>query len=129
MNVVHTGINASLTYNTSGKSRNCKVGIDGYGVGKLYTSFVYKLRPGTYKYNYDGPLTIQICFHPWFVMYRVLCNWQWTLSELGNAKRNSRKSPTHFKNEVPMKLVIDELNFVSVVNWVLVQNLDWNNLN
>ncbi|XP_078373577.1 properdin-like [Oculina patagonica] len=39
------GINASLTYNISGESRNCKVGIDGYGVGKLYTSFVYKLRP------------------------------------------------------------------------------------
>ncbi|XP_022780212.1 coadhesin-like isoform X4 [Stylophora pistillata] len=39
------GTNASLTYDISGKSRNCRVDIDNYGVGKLYTSFVYKLKP------------------------------------------------------------------------------------
>lgn len=46
--VNYTGINASSTYNISGESRNCRVGRDGYGVGKLYTSFVYKLKPGTF---------------------------------------------------------------------------------
>ena len=46
-----TGLNASSTYNISGESRNCRVGRDGFGVGKLYTSFVYKLRPGTYINN------------------------------------------------------------------------------
>lgn len=38
------GVNASQTYNISGKSPSCKVGVDGYGVGKLYTTFVYKLK-------------------------------------------------------------------------------------
>ena len=46
--VNYSGINASSTFNISGESRNCRVGRDGYGVGKLYTSFVYKLRPGTF---------------------------------------------------------------------------------
>ena len=45
--IYHAGVNASRTYNISGKSRNCKVGVDGYGVGKLYTTFVYKLKSGT----------------------------------------------------------------------------------
>jgi len=45
----YAGINASQTYNISGKSRNCKVGVDGYGVGKLYTTFVYKLKSGMYN--------------------------------------------------------------------------------
>lgn len=39
------GRNASLTYDISGKSRNCRIGVNNYGVGKLYTSFVYKLKP------------------------------------------------------------------------------------
>lgn len=42
------GRNASLTYDISGKSRNCRIGVDNYGVGKLYTSFVYKFKPGKY---------------------------------------------------------------------------------
>lgn len=42
------GRNASLTYDISGKSRNCRIGVNNYGVGKLYTSFVYKLKPGKY---------------------------------------------------------------------------------
>jgi len=46
--LTHAGVNASQTYNISGKSPNCKVGVDGYGVGKLYTTFVYKLKSGMY---------------------------------------------------------------------------------
>lgn len=73
MNVIYTGINASLTYNISGESRNCKVGIDEYGVGKLYTSFVYKLRPGMYKCGNASSMTKVVldtdlhnpnCFYP-----------------------------------------------------------------